>query len=264
MRLGVVETVLRVGLEQDTAWAAAAGFAGIGLEMARVVDAGLDRACALMRDSGLLASSLLSDLEAGSAPLDAIEHAVDVAAALGAPFILVGAGPLGGDSLAAADHTRQQWFETMGPVATSRGVVIALEPFHPILRATTYVHTLRHAAELTGGRPGTGLVVDLAHLWWDRYFLTDVADHLQDIVTVQVSGVPTDALTELRYDRCPPWEGDIPVLELLNTIAAEGYDGWLEDEMIIRIAKEDRPTYLAASRRFLDTIHSASGEADVC
>jgi sugar phosphate isomerase/epimerase len=257
MRLGVVENVLRAGLEQDVAWAAEAGFVGIGLEMRRVEEVGLDRARALMRDTGLSASSFLSGLQAGGAPLDAVEHALDLAAALEAPFVLVGAGPLGGASLAAGDRARREWFETAAPLAARRGLAIGLEPFHPILRALTYVHTLQHAAELTGGLPGTGLVVDLAHLWWDRHFLRDVRDHLGEVLTVQVTGVPADALAEMRYDRCPPWEGDIRVLELLNAIVAVGYDGWLEDEVVTRMTKEDRLSYLAASRSFLEKIPSA-------
>ena len=262
MRVGVVESVLRAGLEQDIAWAREAGFAGIGLEMWRVAEVGLEQARALMGDAGLVASSLLSRLEAGGSPLGAVEHALDMAGALEAPFVLVGAGPLGAANPLAADRARQDWFEAMAPLAASRGLLLGLEPFHPILRAMTYVHTLRHAAELTGSRPGTGLVVDLAHLWWDRCFLEDLAEHLGEIVTVQVAGVSTPALTELRYERCPPWEGDISVVDLLNAIAESGYDGWLEDEVITRMAREDRPSYLAASRRFLEQIPSNPAPAD--
>jgi sugar phosphate isomerase/epimerase len=101
----------------------------------------------------------------------------------------------------------------MAPMAAAAGLVIGLEPFHPILRAMTYVHTLRHAAALTGGRPGTGLVVDLAHLWWDPGLVDDVA-----------------------------------------AIAGTGYDGWVEDEVVVRMPKEERAGYLTASHDFLDGV----------
>jgi sugar phosphate isomerase/epimerase len=252
VRLGVCETVIRTGLETDVVAAAAAGYAGLGVDVGRARDAGVDRAARFLREGGVVASSLLGTrLTAGRSSEDEVRSVLEVATELGAPSILVSVGPREGRSVADADREAARWFEAMAPLGVDHGARIALEPMHPILRSMTYVHTLRHAAALTGGRPGTGLVVDLAHLWWDADLVDDVAAHVGEIVTVQVSGVPTESLREMRYERCAPWEGDVPVAELLAAFAAAGYDGWVEDEAFARVPKEERAAHLARTRAFL-------------
>jgi sugar phosphate isomerase/epimerase len=263
MKLGVCETVIRTGFESDVAMAAAAGFVGLGIDFGRALDAGLDVARRALDDSGLEASSLIgagcsADQGTGSEATDKVKRAVEVAVAIGSPFVLVGAGPLAGASIAEADKARTEWVAAMAPLAADAGVRIGFEPFHPVLRAMTYVHTLRHAAAIVGGLPGTGLVVDLSHLWWDPAFLDDVAANVDAILTVQVTGVPNEALAEMRYGRCPPWEGDIPVAATLAAILGTGYDGWFEDEMVVGMPKDERAPYLAASHAFIaDALSSA-------
>lgn len=264
MKLGVCETVIRTGVEGDVAMAVEAGFVGLGLDFGRAQDAGLERTRQVLDDAGIEASSLIgsgcsADQGTGPEATDKIKRAVEVAAIVGSPFVLVGAGPLAGSSIAEADKGRAEWFAAMAPLAVDAGVRIGFEPFHPVLRAMTYVHTLRHAAAILGGVPGTGLVVDLSHLWWDPAFLDDVAANVDAILTVQVTGVPNEALAEQRYSRCPPWEGDIPVAATLAAIVAAGYDGWFEDEMVVSMAREQRAPYLAASRAFMaDALSSAN------
>ncbi|MBW8827583.1 MAG: sugar phosphate isomerase/epimerase, partial [Acidobacteria bacterium] len=176
MKLGVCETVIRTGIESDVAMAVEAGFVGLGLDFGRAHDAGLQRTRQVLDDAGIEASSLIgagcnADQGVGAEAVDKMKRALEVAAIVGSPFVLVGAGTLAGSPIAEADKARGEWFVTMVPLAVEAGVLIGLEPFHPVLRAMTYVHTLRHAAALTGGVPGTGLVVDLSHLWWDPGFL---------------------------------------------------------------------------------------------
>lgn len=255
IRLGVCENSIRAGsLEEDAAAAAAAGFAGLGVELESILAHGPDRVAGILRDHGLVACNVLGLPELFEDPRAArprYEAALDFAAATGAPGALVGTGALLDGTVEDGDSIARDRLGELGALAAERGVRIALEPMHPLMRGWTYVHTLRHAARLVEGLDGTGVAVDTGHLWWDPDLVADFQRHLDSVVTVQVVDVAREGLVDLRYERTRLGTGDVPVARLLRAFHEAGYRGWYECEVIARIPRSERPAFVAANHDWL-------------
>lgn len=187
--------------------------------------------------------------DASTASLDATAHRLDIAARVGAPGALVCTGPLGARPIADADAVAacQEWLADAAPLAVERGLRIMVEPIHPLMRRWSYVHTLRHALDLTDGITGVGVLLDVGHVWWEQGLETIIGEHVDEIVSVQVTNVDRAALDELRYERTALDAGDVPVAALVATIEAAGYGGWYEQEIRARIPRDERLAALRAS-----------------
>ena len=135
---------------------AAAGIASIGLWREPVAEVGLERAVALVGDSGLRVSSLcrggffsMPEGIGRRAALDDNRRALDEAASLGAPTLVLVAGglPEGSRDLAGA---REQVRDAIGELADhagATGVSLAIEALHPMyVSDRAVVSTLGHRA----------------------------------------------------------------------------------------------------------------------
>lgn len=259
-RYAVCEGVLRQGsFAADVALVAAAGIAAIGVDAHAVEAAGEDEAHRILDGEGVRVSSYmtLEDIltgDTGTAALDGVARRLDVAANLGAPGALVGTGPLGSRSLEAADVTCRDWLERVAALAIERGVRIMLEPMHPLMRRWSYVHTLRDALALTDGIGGVGVVLDVGHVWWEHGLDELIGAHVDAIVSVQVTNVDAAALEEIRYERAPLAAGDVPVAAIVGLLESSGYAGWYENEMLVRIPREERLGVLRASREWFEAL----------
>jgi sugar phosphate isomerase/epimerase len=259
VRVGVCATVLRMGsFEADLAAAAAAGVHAIGVSGGDLERAGIEHARRLMRDAGVVASSHMTGgaILDTAPPLDTdqdVALAIEQAALVEAPGVLVRTGPVGDLSMADADCRCIEWFETWGPVAVDHGVRLMLEPIFPLLRSFSYVHTLHHALRLVADTEGAGVCVDLGHLWWDPDLLRDVRANIDRVVTVQVTDVETAALTDFRYEREQLGRGDVALEHLLGEIEAAGYRGRYEIEILVRIPRGERVALVRDARRFLES-----------
>lgn len=251
-RYAICQYVLRSGsLETDLAWAAAAGAAAVGLDVDSIRSTGVDQTADLLGQHGLAVSSLfqgvgrvLDDGTSLDEAEDVVRSIVALAGRLGSRAIMVTTGPRSGRPVAAADKACAAWFARMAPIAADAGVVLALEPVLPLMGHISYVHTLRHAAELTEGRPGTALVADTGHLWWDRRVLDDLAALCSQIATVQVDDVDGEALVDNAYRRVQLGDGVVPLQELLAALEASGYAGYYENEVIARVPRDERAAFV--------------------
>lgn len=243
----------------DVAWTAAAGATGICLAGDAVEAHGVEATKALLAEHGLAVSSI--ERAVGSVLADdpievqeqQVARAVELCVALGAPAVLITTGPIDGSGTSAVEADRQcrAWFERMAPIAVAGGVRLMLEPVHPLLRWVSYVHTLRHAVDLTGAAPGTGVLVDVGHLWWDRDVLDDIATLADQIVSVQIDDVDPVTLREFRYTRLQLGDGAIPLPTLVGALEAAGYTGWYENENGMRMKREDRIEFFREGGRRL-------------
>jgi sugar phosphate isomerase/epimerase len=250
-RYAVCQNTLRSGdMETNIGWAAAAGATAIALEAGDVQEIGLERTRDLLAEHSMSVSSLMNGLAGvlslglGGAATERVDEAATLCAALGAPGVLLTTGPLDGRSVSEADRACSTWFTQMAPVAADSGVRLLLEPVHPLLRWTSYVHSLGHGAELTAGHEGTGLVLDTGHLWWDRSFASDVAALVKQIGSVQIDDVDPAGLVEYRYSRVQLGEGELPLAEMIRVIEGAGYQGLYENEVIARIPRHDRVEFM--------------------
>lgn len=259
-RYAVCEGVLRQGsFGDDVALARAAGFGAIGVDDAAVDAVGGDEAARILRGEGMAASSYMglgSILTDDGSPLahDELARRLDLAARLGARGALIGSGRLGARTIGDADRACRAWLERANALAEDRGVRIMLEPMHPLMRRWSYVHTLRHALTLVEGLAGAGIVLDVGHMWWEPDLGAVVRDHADDIVSVQVANIDRSALEEVRYERVPIADGEVPVAAIVRTLEAAGYRGWYEDETLARIPRDRRLDVLRSSRAWFEAL----------
>jgi sugar phosphate isomerase/epimerase len=162
---------------------AAAGLSAIGLWRDRVAEAGVDAAAKTVRDNGLRVSSLcrggfLTALGDEAAALDDNRRAIDEAATLGAPELVIVAGGVPDRDLPGARARLADRLEQLVPYAADRDVRLALEPLHPMFCADrAVISTLAQALELADPFPArtVGVVVDTFHVWWDPYLVEGIA-----------------------------------------------------------------------------------------
>lgn len=169
-----------------------------------------------------------------AAAIDDNRRAIDVAAALGAPLLVLVPGADPGQPLDASRAQIRDGIEAVLPHALAAGVRLGVEPLHPMYAATrSAINTLRQANELCEAldSPWLGAVVDVYHLWWDPDLGREIARagaagrlwafHISDWVT------PTDILT----DRALMGEGCIPIRQIRGWMERAGFDGYHEVEI---------------------------------
>ncbi|MDE3722190.1 sugar phosphate isomerase/epimerase [Nocardiopsis sp. N85] len=219
-----------------------AGLPAIGLWREHVADLGLDRAVDLVHRSGLRVSSycrggFLTGHDRAKA-LDDNRRALDEAAALGAPALVMVLGglPEGDRDLAGARSRAADAIGELVPYAAERGVRLALEPLHPMFCADRAVlSTLGQALDLAETFPAqtVGVTVDTYHVWWDPEVEAQIAraGHTGRIALFQVCDwvlpLPSDAL----LGRGMVGDGHIDVRSLLETVTAAGHTGDIEVEI---------------------------------
>ena len=170
-------TALRVTVE--------AGITSIGLWREPVAEAGLAAATRMVADSGLRVSSLCrggfftaADDAGRRAALDENRRAIEETAALyaagapgSAPVLVLVAGGLPGDrDLPGARARARDAVGALVDDATAAGIVLAIEPMHPIYAADRgVISTLGQALDVAEQFPAAavGVVVDTFHVWWD-------------------------------------------------------------------------------------------------
>ncbi|MBV9412842.1 MAG: sugar phosphate isomerase/epimerase [Acidimicrobiia bacterium] len=258
-RFAVIELVLRQGsLAADVGTANAAGVKGIGIDAGGVDKLGVDEARRILDGEGIAVSSYVG-LEPilrgdGTASLDETERRLEIAAALGAPGAVLVTGALGTRVPLEAEKLCREWLVSAGPLATSCGLRIMLEPIHPIMRRLSFVHTLAHGLALVDGIDGAGVVLDVGHVWWEPGVDDLIREHMADIVSVQLTNVDSVALDELRYERSQLDSGQVPVAAFIELLEKSGYRGWYENEVLVRTPRDERLDLLRRSREWFDAL----------
>lgn len=251
-RYAVCQSVLRgENVRAQLEQAVDAGIAGVGITASSIDELGLDKLVSTMDELGLATTSIMTCPD--GAPFERAAMLIDAAAALGAPGVLVAVVPAEGTGAEADDRFRR-WLEPAAERAASVGVRMMVEPIHPMLKTYTRVHSLRHALSLIADLPGTGLVVDTAHLYWDRFLFDDMAANIELISTVQLSDIPNEAIAEFRFDRGPLGKGALPLTPMVAATEAAGYRGWYENEVLMRIPSAERVGFLRADREWFEAL----------
>jgi sugar phosphate isomerase/epimerase len=171
-------------LRQAVEGAARAGLPSVGLWRDRVAEAGLDKAAKMVRDSGLRVSSLcrggfLTGRDDASSALDDNRRAIDEAATLGAPELVIVAGGTPDRDLVAARRRVADRLAELAPYAAERQVRLALEALHPMYCAErAVISTIGQALALAAPYPAevVGVVIDTFHVWWDPELAARVAE----------------------------------------------------------------------------------------
>jgi len=238
--LAIVEACARHGVRAVSPW------------RDQVAAVGLDRAVRSVQDAGLALSGYC---RGGMFPADAARRtearddnrrAVDEAAALGAPCLVLVVGGLpqfsrpgsapSKDLVAARDQVEDGIGDLLDCARSAR-MPLAIEPLHPMYAADrACVNTLAHALDLCdtldSERTGAlGVALDVYHVWWDPRLSESIrrtggarmlAFHVCDWL------VPT---RNLLLDRGMMGDGVIDLKRIRAEVEGLGFDGYCEVEI---------------------------------
>lgn len=162
-------------------------------------------------------------------------RAIDEAAALGAPLVVLVCGAVPGQALEVSRNQIAEGILAVLPRAEQVGVSLAVEPLHPMYADNrSAINTLRQANEMCEriGSPLVGVTVDVYHTWWDAELKGQIercglarrlfSFHVCDWRT------PTE---DLLNDRGLMGEGCIKLRHIRGWMEEAGFQGFIEVEI---------------------------------
>jgi sugar phosphate isomerase/epimerase len=243
LSINQVTTREQWSLPQAVAGYARHGVRGIGVWRDKLHEAGVEAGAKLLRDAGMTVTGycvggLLTppDEAAFRARLDDNRRTIEEAAAIGARCIVVIGGGLenGSKDLEGARARCLEGLAELLAEARAAGVVLALEPLHPMVCAARSVLTTLGQAndwcDRLGGGPELGIAVDVYHLWWDPDLRAQIARAGRRIAAFHVSDWLADT-RDLRLDRGMMGDGVIDIAGIREMVEAAGYAGHREVEI---------------------------------
>lgn len=204
------------------------------------LDGDAAKTAAMIRGAGLKVSSLC---RGGwfSAPTESERRAkindnlraIEEAATLGAPVLVMVCGPADGQTLDDARKTVLDGIREILPVAEKAGVSIGIEPLHPMYAAErSVVVSLKQANDMLDAlnHPAASVVFDVFHLWWDPDVWQEIERAKSRISGFHVSDWPVP-LPGILMGRGMMGSGVIELQRLRKAVEAAGYNGPIEVEI---------------------------------
>ena len=237
---------------------ARAGVGAMAVWWEKLRDVGVERAARVIRDAGTAvtgycAGGMLTarDDARWRQRLDDNRRMVDEAVAIGSSCLVALGGGLdpGDRDVETARQRALDGFAELLPYVRDAGIVLALEPLHPMVCATRSVLcTMRQANEwcdVLGGGPEVGIAVDTYNVWWDPELESQIERAAGRIAAYHVSDWLPDT-RDLRFDRGMPGDGVIDFRRFAERVTAAGYRGRHEVEILSnRWWREDPETVVA-------------------
>lgn len=163
------------------------------------------------------------------------KKAIEDAAAMGAPLVVLVCGAVPGQSLVESRKQITDGIAATLPLAESLGIKLAIEPLHPMYADDrSAINSLASANQVCDelSHPLVGIAYDVYHLWWDpdleeqtrrtveanRLFAYHVCDWM----------TPT---TDLLNDRGLMGEGCIDLRGIRAMVEKKGFNGMIEVEV---------------------------------
>jgi sugar phosphate isomerase/epimerase len=204
------------------------------------LDGDAAKASAMIRNAGLQVSSLCRGGWFSAPTAEERRNrvadnrlAIEQAATLGAPVLVIVSGPANGQTLADARATVLDGLREVLPDAEKAGVILGIEPLHPMYAAErSVVVTLKQANDMAEqlASSAAGVVVDAFHVWWDPEVTHEIARARGKIVGFHVSDWPVP-LPGILMGRAMMGDGVIELRRLRQAVEATGYDGPIEVEI---------------------------------
>lgn len=160
-------------------------------------------------------------------------RAIEETAALEAPVLVMVAGPANGQTLDDARKSVLDGLAEMLPVAEKTGIVVGIEPLHPMYAAErSVIVTLKQANDLAEqlNHAAVGVVVDVFHVWWDPEVWREIERAKGRIVGFHVSDWPVP-LPGILMGRAMMGDGVIELRRFRQAVEAAGYRGPIEVEI---------------------------------
>jgi sugar phosphate isomerase/epimerase len=207
----------------------------------RIQEIGLTRAARLLRESGLRVSSLC---RGGFFPaptstqrlerIDDNRKAVDEAAEIGAPLLVLVCGGAPDRDIDGARQMVADGIAALEPYARERGIRLGIEPLHPMFAADrSVIVTLCQALDLAlrFDAATVGIVADVFHLWWDPELYSQIDRAAGRIFGFHISdwAVP---LPGILASRSMLGDGVIELRRIRAAVESAGYRGPIEVEIL--------------------------------
>jgi len=177
------------------------------------------------------------------------KKAVDEAAAIGAPMVVLVCGATPGLSIDENLNQIQEGIEKTLPHAEKCGVKLAIEPLHPMYAdIRSAVTTMKMANDLCDNiqSPYLGVAADVFHIWWDP----DVDKELKrcgaakNLLAFHICDWKID-MQDMLNDRGLMGEGVIDISHLRNQVDNVGFTGFHEVEVFSNLWwSRDQDEYL--------------------
>jgi sugar phosphate isomerase/epimerase len=220
----------------------------------------LDEARTALADGGTAATNLTQvfarypDIarDAGGAA-EALNEAIEAAAALGAPHLYVVSGPRGALDWEAAAERFAEIIAPCRDLAAARGVALSVETANLLNADIHMAHTLADTIELARVA-GIGVTIDLGACWFEGGLAEKFARAMPTTQLVQVSDyVPGDRSTPCR---AVIGDGMVPVERLIGQLLELGYAGVFDLELTgPRIdAEGHRPAFRRAAENLSEIL----------
>lgn len=220
----------------------AEGIKGITVWRDALANRNIKQTGQLLRDHGLNIVSLCrggffpnKEKEKRKVAIDDNLKAIEEAAELGAPLIVLVCGSDPTQSLEDSRKQIQEGIVSVIPQAAAAGIKLAIEPLHPMYADTrSAINTLAQANDMAIqiNSSWVGVAVDVYHLWWDPFLEKEIkrcgendrlfAFHICDWNT------PT---ADMLLDRALMGDGCIPVNKIRSWVEATGFNGFYEVEI---------------------------------
>lgn len=228
--------MLRMGPAAAVRLSERLGLAGFGVAAAGLDDDLIAELAARTADAGLTVNCLSHGIRTPPGPgaawareRSALAAAVDRAARLGAPTLLITSGPSAGlDWLDAADRLTWRLGEQVRAAARA-GVTIAVENTMSMRAELSFTHRVADAADLAE-MLGAGVVVDLYSAWQERDLARTLARHRDRIALVQMADLkmPIHSVP----NRWALGDGDLPIAGQLTMLGRLGLDTSIDLELL--------------------------------
>ena len=204
------------------------------------LDGDAAKASAMIRSAGLSISSLCrggwfsaQTAEERRKRIEDNRLAIEEAALLGAPVLVIVSGPANGQTLSDARATVLDGLREILPDAEKAGIILGVEPLHPMYAAErSVVVTLKQANDIVDqlNSPSAGVIIDTFHVWWDPDVMPQIERAKGNIAGFHVSdwSVP---LPGILMGRSMMGDGVIDLRELRQAVDATGYTGPIEVEI---------------------------------
>lgn len=167
--------------------------------------------------------------------IDDNRKAIDEAAALGAPLVVLVCGAVPGQSLEESRKQIHDGIAAVLPYAEAAGVKLAIEPLHPMYAdSRSAINTLCQANDMAEelNSPWVGIAVDVYHLWWDPSLEKEIArcGKNENLLAFHTCDWKTPT-TDLLNDRGLMGEGCINIKQIRGWVENAGFNGFNEVEI---------------------------------
>ncbi len=175
------------------------------------------------------------DKAARQATIDDNLGAIDEAAELGAPLLVLVCGAAPGQSLFESRRQIKDGITAVLPHAEDCNVKLAIEPLHPMYAdSRSAINTIKQANDMSDefNSPYVGVAVDVYHLWWEPDLEAEIrrCGQANRIFAFHICDWKTPP-EDLLNDRGLMGEGCIPIPTIREWVENAGFDGFNEVEI---------------------------------